>query len=170
MHFTLRPWTQNDLTSLIRHGSNPNIAQFMSDAFPDTDAKWRTFLDFATKDENILYFAIDIDGEAVGGIGVKLQKESMLKNAELGYWLSEEYWGQGIMTEAVKKMVQLAFAKMEIDRIFATPYSNNTASHRVLEKAGFRLEGKIEKIVSKKGVLLDELIYEVRKTSNQTYL
>jgi len=169
MNFTLRPWTLNDLTSVTHHGCNPNISKFMSDAFPDTEAKWKNFLDFATTDESILYLAIDIDGEAVGGIGVTPQKDFLRKNAELGYWLSEQYWGRGIMTRATKEIVKRAFERFDIEWIFATPYDINKASHRVLEKAGFKLEAKLEKIEVKNGVELDELIYGIRKNSKKLY-
>lgn len=83
--------------------------------------------------------------------------------AELGYWLSEEYWGQGVMTTAIKEIVAIAFANYDINRIYASPYETNYASHRILEKVGSVLEARFEKIVYKNGELLDELVYAIRR-------
>lgn len=163
MDFKLRPWTINDLDSVTKNANNVAVSKFMSDGFPDTINKWKTFIDFAMSDDSKLYLAIDIDGLAVGGIGVSPQKDIMKNNAELGYWLSESYWGQGVMYRAVQEIVILAFDRFDINRIFATPFETNIASHKVLEKAGFKLEARFEKIVTKNGELLDELVYAIRR-------
>lgn len=163
MHFTLRPWTFNDLESGSKHARNPKITQNMSDGFPNSIENWKAFLEFAVNNNNILYLAIDIQGEAVGGIGITPKKDYMQKNAELGYWLSEEYWGKGIITEAIKEIVKLAFEKFDIVRIYATPFERNYASHKVLEKVGFKLEARFSKIVYKNGEMLDKLVYSIRR-------
>ena len=92
MNFKLRPWEIKDLESVCKHANNSNITRFMSDGFPDSKNKWESFIDYASNDEANLYLAIEINGEAVGGIGVSPQKDYMRKNAEIGYWLSENYW------------------------------------------------------------------------------
>lgn len=135
----------------------------MSDGFLDSIDKWKSFLNFATSSKSILYFAIEINGKAIGGIGVSKKTDIMRKNAELGYWLSEEYWGQGIMTKAINEIVKLAFETFDIIRIYATPFETNFASHHILEKTGFKLEARFKKIVLKNGELLDELVYAIRK-------
>jgi RimJ/RimL family protein N-acetyltransferase len=163
MDFTLRPWTPGDLDSVVKNAANAEIIKFMSDSFPDSCDKWKLFIDRAIKDDSIFYCAIDVGGIAIGGIGVSPQKDILKRNAEIGYWLGEAYRGRGIMTDAIRAMVSRAFAIFEINRIFATPFENNTASHRVLEKAGFKLEARFEKIVIKNGEVLDELVYAIRK-------
>lgn len=163
MEFKLRPWAESDLESVTKHANSSNILKYMTDGFPNSIDKWKSFIEFATQDKSILYRAIEIKGQAVGGIGISPKKDVMRKNAELGYWLSEDYWGQGIMTSAIKEIVTIAFAKMEINRIYATPFETNYASHRILEKAGFFLEARFEKVVFKDGELLDELIYAIRR-------
>lgn len=164
MEFKLRPWTRSDIESVTRHANNINILKYMTDGFPNSNDKWKSFIEFAIQDKSILYLAIEVDGQAVGGIGVSPKKDVMRKNAELGYWLSEDYWGQGIMTRAIREIVTIAFAKFDINRIYATPYETNYASHRILEKVGFVLEARFEKVVFKNGELLDELIYAMRRT------
>jgi len=108
-------------------------------------------------------FAIVIDGEAIGSIGLHPQCDIMEKNIELGYFLGEPFWGKGIITEAVKKMVAYGFQNFDVVRIYARPFGTNVASQKVLEKAGFSLEAKIEGNIYKNNEYLDELIYAIRK-------
>ena len=163
MKFKLRYWTYDDLESVFHNASNPDIIRFMSDEFPNSIEKWKTFIDYATNDKTVLYLAIEIGGNAVGGIGITPQKGIKRKNAELGYWLGKDYWGQGVITEAINEIVKLSFEKFEINRIYATPFETNIASHKALEKAGFILEAKLSKSIIKYEILLDELVYAIRR-------
>src|SRR5262245_25920200 len=144
MDFTLRPWTMDDVLRLPEYANNFSIARFMMDRFPHpyTVEDARTFIAFATKDDPISLFAIDIDGRAVGGIGLHPQQDIYKKNAELGYWLAEPYWGKGIIPTAIGQMIEYAFTNFAINRIFARPFGTNLRSQRVLEKTGFVLEAK----------------------------
>ena len=164
MNFNLRPWTIKDAESLIKYAGIAKVTRFMSDGFagistPDGAAK---FIAFAGSGEDKIYRAIEVDGEVVGGIGVMVQTDIHRKNAELGYWLAEPFWGKGITTKAIEMLVAEAFERLDITRIFARPFHTNKASHRVLEKAGFTLEAVLEKAVFKNGEYLDEWIYAIR--------
>ena len=165
MHFTLRPFTLNDLDSLVKYANNPNIANNLTDKFPYpyTKENGKMFIEFATKNTPTNIFAIDINGEVSGGIGIHPQEDVHRKNAELGYWLAEPFWGNGIITKAIIQIVEYGFINFDITRIFARPYGTNVASQRVLEKAGFTFEGRFEKTLFKNGEFKDELIYAVRK-------
>jgi len=166
MEIKLRPWELSDLTSLVKYANNPKIAGNMTDAFPSpyTEKSGRAFISMAQKGVSAYLMAIEVEGEAVGGIGIHRQSDIMRKNAELGYWLAEPFWGKGITSQAVQKMVEYAFNTFDINRIYARPFGTNTASQRVLEKSGFTLEARIEKNIFKKGEYLDELIYAIRKS------
>lgn len=166
MDFTLRHWTPADKDSLLKYANNFNIARFMTDAFPHpyTPENADQFLErvCAVTPANVL--AIAVNDEAVGSIGIFPQADIMRLNAELGYWLGEPLWGYGIMPRAVEQMIQYAFQTFPgITRIYARPYSNNPASRRVLEKAGFVLEAHIKDNIIKNGEVLDELIFAVRR-------
>lgn len=165
MNFTLRPWNINDLDSLVSNANNKKIAQYMTDQFPHpyTIEKGKAFIEFATKGSPLHIFAIDINGKAVGGIGVHPQMDIQCKNAELGYWLAEPFWGKGIVTKAIGQMIDYGFKNFDIDRIFARPFGTNKGSQRVLEKSGFVLEARFEKTLFKNGEYLDELVYAVRR-------
>lgn len=167
MQFTLRPWQPSDLQSLLRYANNPRVAQNLMNSFPHpyTEVDGRAFISMAMQTKPANRMAIEINGEAAGGIGLHLQPDIYCKNAELGYWLAEPYWGNGIMTAAVAQMVAYGFEHFDIDRIFAKPFGTNVSSQRVLEKAGFKLEGRFEKTIFKNGVYHDELVYAVRKSS-----
>ncbi len=166
MDFKLRPWTLNDLDSLVKYADNWNIAKFLTDAFPHpyTNESGNFYIELVSKNEPQTIFAIDVNGKAVGSIGIYLQSDVHKKNAELGYWLAEPFWGNGIVTQAVKKIVEYSFQTFEIERIFARPFGTNLASQRVLEKAGFKLEAHFDKTIFKNGEYLDELVYAIRKT------
>ena len=84
-------------------------------------------------------------------------------NIELGYWIGEAYWGQGIVTEAVNAMVKYTFEHFDVVRIYAGVFKGNIGSQVVLQKAGFTLESTISKGVIKNGILLDEHIYSIVK-------
>ncbi|HEY0029984.1 MAG TPA: GNAT family protein [Bacteroidia bacterium] len=166
MDFLLRPWNINDLDSLVKYANNPLIAKNMTDGFPHpyTAENGKAFIEFAMKGNPTNIFAIDIDGEAVGGIGLHLQHDIHCKNAELGYWLAEPFWGQGIITKAIAQTINYSFKTFPLTRIYARPFGTNTASQKVLEKTGFILEGKFEKTLFKNGEYLDELIYAIRNS------
>ena len=165
MQFLLRPWALTDLNSLVRYANNPDIAKFMTDGFPHpyTEENGKAFIAFATKDDPVHIFAIDVAGEAVSGIGLHPQADVQRKNAELGYWLAEPFWGNGIITNAIKEIVAFGFKTYDINRIFARPFATNIGSQKVLGKAGFVLEGRFEKTFFKNGEFLDELVYAVRR-------
>jgi ribosomal-protein-alanine N-acetyltransferase len=110
-------------------------------------------------------FAIEVDGIACGSIGIFPQTDVHRKNAEMGYWLAEDYWGRGIITEAIERTIEYGFRTFDINRIFARPYATNRASQRVLEKAGMRLEARFEKSLFKNGEFLDECIYSILSPS-----
>ena len=161
----LRAWRPNDLENLVKYANNPKIAQNLTDAFPYpyTEEKGIQFIEMAVSHDIQRIFCIDINGEALGAIGIHPQTDIYCKNAELGYWLAETQWGKGLITEAIKQIVDYGFQKFDITRIFARPFGHNIASQKVLEKAGFTLEAKLEKTLYKNGEYLDELIYAVRK-------
>jgi RimJ/RimL family protein N-acetyltransferase len=165
MSYTLRPFNLNDIDSLVKNANNYKIAANLTNQFPHpyTRENGEAFLKMATEHSPPTILAIEINGQASGGIGLHIQTDIHIKNAELGYWLAEPYWGQGIMTKAVKHIVNYGFKNLDITRIFARPFGTNIASQKVLKNAGFVLEGKFKDTIYKNGEYLDELIYAVRK-------
>jgi [ribosomal protein S5]-alanine N-acetyltransferase len=165
MQFVLRPWNSNDLESLVRYANNEKIAANLMDRFPHpyTEDHGRIFLQLTTQALPPNVLAIEIQGEACGGIGLHLQEDIFRRNAELGYWLAEPFWGKGIITKAIGQMVPYGFRNWDIDRIFARPFGTNLASQKALEKAGFVQEGRFEKTIYKNGRYFDEVVYAIRR-------
>ena len=159
---TIRDYRLSDAEALAKHANNRKVWLGLRDRFPYPytmeDAK--NFLERATtmKSQEKSY-CIEIDGSARGGIGITIGEDVHRLTAEFGYWLAEEFWGQGIMSEVVPAFVNYCFKKFSLRRIFAAAYSNNPASARVLEKAGFILEGRLQNNVIKDGKILDSLLY-----------
>jgi ribosomal-protein-alanine N-acetyltransferase len=158
---TLRSWRHGDEETLPRHANNRKIWINLRDRFPhpytnaDADA-WIQHITSVTPETN---FAIAVNGEAVGGIALVLQDDVDRCSAEVGYWLSEQYWGRGIATAALIGITEHAFNHFHLTRVFAVPFAHNSASIRVLEKAGYRCEGRLRRSAIKDGVVLDQFMY-----------
>lgn len=165
MNFRLRPWTITDLPSLVKYANNREIAANLTDRFPFpyNEEHGKQFITMATSHDPMRIFAIEVNGEAAGGIGLHPQDDVWRLNAELGYWLAEPYWGNGIISAAIAQTVHYGFNTLPIQRIFARPFGRNLASQKVLEKNGFVLESTIPSILIKNGVMEDELVYGIRK-------
>jgi len=157
----LRQWTSTDAPSLVKYANNRNISINMRDgfAFPYTTENADAFLQAVSQQDPVTFFAIATNEEAIGGIGITINSDVHRYSAELGYWLAEPFWGKGIMSESVINLTDYAFEKFGLIRIYAEPYSINQASCRILEKAGFALEGRMRKNVLKNGQILDQFLY-----------
>lgn len=165
--FHLRPWREGDQPSLQRHANNPRVAANLRDVFPHpytlADADW--YVRTGSRLENQFNRAIVVDGQAVGGIGAVQLTDIYRASAEIGYWLGEDYWGRGIVTEALKQMVPMVFAHWpEVERIFAGVFEHNAASMRVLEKAGFVREAILRRALTKHGRVYDDYFFAVWRT------
>ncbi|MGL5888924.1 MAG: GNAT family N-acetyltransferase [Bacteroidia bacterium] len=164
--FTLRPWRHTDLEQLVFHANNPRIADNLTNSFPHpyTSERGESFINTAIGNgEPHRILAIALNDEIIGSIGMYPQSDIMIRNAELGYWLAEPFWGRGIATAAIRQIVDYGFRTFEFTRIFARPFGSNIGSQRALEKAGFVLEARLAGTIFKNGRVEDELIYAVRK-------
>jgi len=159
--FTLREWRESDVTALQRNADNSKIYNCLLDVFPHpyTMENAACWVEMMLKQDPLLVFVIDIAGELAGVVGITMRNDVYSKAPLIGYWLGEAYWGRGIMTQAVKLMVDYTFANLDIIRLQAGIFSTNPASMRVLEKAGFVKEGIARSAIIKNGVVLDEHCY-----------
>lgn len=90
------------------------------------------------------------------------------RNWELGYWLGEEFWGRGIMTEAARALVGWGFQNLICERIYVELFAENKASEQVIKKAGFTYEGRLRCAVWKYGRSMDVLMYSVIRQDWET--
>ena len=162
---SIRPWELGDAESLQRHANNREVSIQLRDRFPfpyDIEQA-RTFLGWVTKQSRPTVWAIDVQREAVGGIGIELHSDVERVSAEIGYWLGQKYWNRGIATEALKAVTKEAFKQFNITRLYAVPFADHAASVRVLEKAGYVKEGHLRQSAIKNGKIRDQFLFATYK-------
>lgn len=156
----LRPWRLDDLDSLVASANDESVSRGLRDRFPypytgDDGHAWL----MRAVDESDRSWAVEIGGQAVGGVGLHFGADVHRHAAELGYWLAQRHWGRGVMTAVLRAFVPRALQVFPLYRLHATVYETNPASARVLEKAGFEREGVQKSAVVKRGELLDVIVY-----------
>lgn len=164
----IRKWALSDAKELAAALSNKKVQDNLRDGlpYPYTEQDGTDYISaMLSADENETFaFAITADEKVVGSIGIFRQGNIHRQTAELGYYIAEEYWGKGIMTEAVKQICGYVFDMSDIIRIYAEPFAYNAASCRVLEKAGFQYEGTLRNNAVKNGEIIDMKMYSLLKT------
>jgi len=168
MNCKIRRWELSDARDLATALSNKKIQDNLRDGlpYPYTEQDGKEFISamLAANGNDTFAFAITVNGKVIGSIGAFRQTNIHNKIAELGYYIAEEYWGKGIMTEAVKQLCDYVFSHTDIIRIYAEPFAYNIGSCRVLEKAGFQYEGTLRSNALKNGNVLDMKMYSKLKT------
>ena len=163
----IRKWRLSDAADLAKALSNPKVQNNLRDglSFLYTEKDGLDYINaMLSADENDTFaFAVTVDDKAIGSIGVFRQGNIHRYTGELGYYIAEEYWGNGIMTEAVKQICEYVFKNSDMIRIYAEPFSHNSASCRVLEKAGFQFEGLLKQNAVKNGEVIDMKMYALLK-------
>jgi len=164
--FTLRGWRTGDIESLPRHANNIKIWRNLHDAFPHpyTRADAEIWIQQTSTLPVGMIYAIEVNGEAVGGIGIHPMKDVHRRTAAIGYWLSETHWGRGIATDALRAMTRQVFATFDLARLEAFVFEWNVASTRVLEKAGYTREALLKKRVTKEGRTVDCFLYALTRS------
>lgn len=164
MQPSIRPWTEADAPAIVEAMNDAGVTDNLRDGLPKpyTEADARDYIAFAqTAGEGAYAFAIAEDGAAVGSVQLTRQQNIHRRTAELGYYVVRRRWGAGLCTEAVRQLCRFAFEETDIIRIFAEPFAENAASCRVLEKAGFRLEGVLRQNAVKNGRVRDMRLYSL---------
>jgi RimJ/RimL family protein N-acetyltransferase len=168
----LREWILSDAESLAENANNINIWNNVRDYFPYpyTARNGEEFIAMVlNKPKPVTDFAIEVEGSAVGGIGIVLNSDVERIAVEIGYWLGERYWGRGIMTSAVNEMIDYAFANFSIIKIYAPVFDFNIASQRVLLKVGFEKEAVLKQAAIKNNKIIDLHYYGLIKNKKHGY-
>jgi RimJ/RimL family protein N-acetyltransferase len=159
--WTLRAWREADAADLQAQANNARTLQFMSDGFSypyalPTAQHWvtRGHIDFGGDN-----WAIAFNDRVAGGCGVHWGEGPLRCNAEIGYWLGQGYWGQGVATAVVRELCARAFANPAITRVFAPIHDGNAGSMRVVEKNGFVREGVQRRGAIKDGQVIDRVFW-----------
>lgn len=164
-NFRLREWKLTDIDSLAKHINNVKIWNNVRDGlpYPYTMLDADKYIRMVQAQPYVQNFAIEVVGEVVGGVGIVPLTDVERLSAEVGYWLGEDYWGRGIMGEAVALLVDYVFRETGIIRLFASVYEYNPASMKVLEKVGFTRQAILRDAAIKNGRVIDMYYYDLVK-------
>jgi RimJ/RimL family protein N-acetyltransferase len=160
--YLIRSWQAGDEPALARNLGNPNITRNLATRLPRSYSieHAKAWIDLCALEADPVNFAIvDAYDSVIGGIGLTLQRGTRRRSAEIGFWIDEDRWGEGVATEAVSALSDFAFNRFELIRLFAYVFAGNDASVRVLEKAGYAYEGRMRKSIVKDDRVVDELVY-----------
>lgn len=167
MDIGIRPWRSEDAADLAAALNNPKILANLRDGLPfpytEDDARFYITAMLSADPDSTYAFAITVDDRAIGSIGAFRKDNIHRQTAEIGYYIAEPYWGQGITTTAVRALCRYLQEHTDIVRIFAEPFAHNSGSCRVLEKSGFQFEGVMRKNAFKNGEFLDMRLYALVK-------
>ena len=157
----IRSWLPADGKCLVKYANNRNVSINLRDSFPYpyTSKHAQEWIQLAAAEDPETNFAIASPTEAIGGIGLRLGEDVFRRTAEIGYWLGEPFWGVGIATRAVEALTEYAFTHFDLMRVQANVYEWNPASARVLEKAGYTLEGYLRNSITKDGKTIGHFLY-----------
>ncbi|HEX3463328.1 MAG TPA: GNAT family protein [Candidatus Elarobacter sp.] len=160
----LRPYrsTDDDARALVALANDPLVTRWMTAGFPYpyTLDDARAWLTIATADDPPNHYVIEAGGAFAGAIGIIPLAGEHRGVALFGYWLGRRFWAGGLATDAARTLARYALRERGIRRLEASVFAPNAASARVLEKAGFTLEGcKRAGYVDREGNVLDELVY-----------
>jgi RimJ/RimL family protein N-acetyltransferase len=161
LEFTLRKFRKSDVSALAKLINNKKIVQNLQNVpypYKKKDAVEWINQNIYGRNKDKLNLVIDLEGGLAGAIGITSLVPG--HKGSLGYWLAEEHWGKGIMTEVTRVFTDYCFKKFKLIRIYGRVYDWNPGSAKVLEKNGFVREGVLRKNVKNKfGKLGDEWIY-----------
>jgi [ribosomal protein S5]-alanine N-acetyltransferase len=157
----LRTWRAADKDDLVRAANNRKVWRNMTHTFPHpyTERDADLWLAIAADPGASIQLAIDLDGLAVGGIGVIAGEGIFASTAQFGYWLGEPHWGRGIGSAAASTLAERIGRERLFARLEAQVFEWNPASMRVLERAGFEREAVLRCAATKDGYLIDTLLY-----------
>ena len=161
----LRRVTLDDADDMFLYGSNEEVSKYVTWNSHKTLADTNEFINFIlNKYENnqVAPWGIEYkeNGKFIGTIDFVSWKPNH-KMAEIGYVISQEYWGNGLTTEAAKEVIRFGFEKMDLVRIQARCFVENIGSARVMEKTGMSFEGIIRKGIFTKGKHQDYKMYSI---------
>ena len=144
---TLRPWQESDLQDFYEYARVDGVGQ-MAGWEPHRDPEGsRKILSMFIREKKV--FALEHCGKVIGSLGIEEYNEgnypelSPRLGREIGYVLSKDYWGRGLMPEAVKAVISWLFEEEKLDFIICGHFDHNSRSRRVIEKCGFRYLGTV---------------------------
>lgn len=154
----IRSLKVSDKTELAKLANNKKVWDNLRDYIPfpykESDAVF--FINLTNEEDPKQTFGIEYNGKLSGVIGLVIQKDVYQKSAEIGYWIGEPFWGNGIATKAVELITRYGFNKLSLHRIYTGVFEYNRVSMKVLEKNGYEKEGIFKDAIFKNGKIYNE--------------
>ncbi len=162
-NLSYRAFKKSDAQALSKIANNETIALFLRDNFPYPytleDAK--KFINNLGKHPAAQVWGVFLEQTLLGAVGIFRKNDVMKYSAEIGYWLGEEYWNQGICTQMLMECIPSIFLSTDLERIYAIVFQKNHASVKVLEKVGFTYEGNLRKAIHKNGEFQNASVWSI---------
>ncbi|HFI0273942.1 TPA: GNAT family N-acetyltransferase [Streptococcus suis] len=146
----LRPWTVDDAEDLFVLASDPEIGPRAGWPAHQSLEESRNIIETVFAQSGTYALVDKVSGKPVGAIGLMIGGASKLttsdKEAELGYWLGRDYWGQGLVPEAIRELLCYAFETLKLETVWCGYFEGNEQSRRAQEKCGFTYQHKMENV------------------------
>ena len=157
----LRELMDSDLEKLAIYANNKKVGINLRDGFPNpyTIENARSFKEMVDSQNPKTFFAIEYQNDYVGNISLSPGTDVYRKSAEIGYFIGEPFWNNGIVTKAVNLITEWGFSHLDIVRIYTGVFEYNYASQRVLEKCGFVKEAVFRQSICKNDKMYNEIRY-----------
>jgi len=159
----LRAWSIDDVDDFFEYAKNPNVGPNAGwEPHPNKEFTLKIILAFI-ENGNVWAIVYKENGKVIGSLGLHTDKKREDVNAKMiGYVLSQEYWGRGLMTEAVNAAIRYAFEEIKLDLLSVCHYPFNVRSQKVIEKCGFQYEGTLRlACIRYDGAVLDDVCYSI---------
>jgi len=165
---TLRLWEETDVNDMFEYASDPRVGPNAGWPVHENIETSKKIVNGFIKDNDVYAIVLKSENKVIGSLGLhdrKPDKASVnLKHKEIGYVLNPKYWGQGIVPEAVKRVIKHGFEELNLDLIWCGYFSFNENSKRVVEKCGFNYrftKNKTLPLLNDKAV--ENLYYNITK-------
>ena len=144
----LRPWNIEDLPDFYEYSSVPGVGEMAGWCHHKSLEESKTILGLFIQGKKTLALELKENGKVIGSLGLEEMRPDPLEGdrlgREIGYVLSKEYWGRGLMPEAVQAVIRYCFEILHLDYLTCGHFLQNSQSRRVIEKCGFTYVGESE--------------------------
>lgn len=161
----LRAWQESDLDDFFEYASVPGVGEMAGWNHHESIEYSKRVLESFIENDNVFAIASIENKKVIGSLGIHSswanEEEELkdLKVQEIGYVLAKDFWGRGLMVEAVRKVIDFCFNDLKLDALTASHFSFNSQSKRVIEKCGFKYYKIISRYVKQQNKTYDSLRY-----------
>lgn len=168
----LRPWKETDLNDFFQYASTPEVGEMAGWKHHESIEVSEKILQSFISGKNVFAIVYKENNKVIGSLGLHNSwandesSYSHLKIKEVGYVLSKEYWGNGLMPEALTEVIKFCFNTSNLDALTICHFSSNNQSRRVIEKCGFKFVKQSKYFAKQLDLTLDDIKYILLNKEN----